>query len=131
MRQVQRAQRAQRQEAHFDPSVEQAVMARRFASRVVADAGLTSAVHDVALAAGELATNAAEHAGTPFDVAVVLDRCVHIEVIDGSTALPVIADIDVHAERGRGMALVDLVSTRWGVEPTPTGKRVWFEIDYF
>lgn len=122
--------RRTRSEATFGPSVEQAVAARRFASRVVADAGLAHTVHDVALAAGELATNAAEHARTPFDVVVVLDGCVRIEVADGSAELPVVADIDVDAERGRGMALVELVSCRWGVDRTPTGKRVWAEIDY-
>jgi len=119
-----------RREAHFDPSVEQAVAARRFASRVVADAGFTHAVHDVALATGELATNAAEHARTPFDVTVLLDGCVRIEVTDGSTDLPVLSDVDGDSERGRGMALVELVSCRWGVDRTPTGKRVWAEIDY-
>lgn len=122
--------RRTRCEARFDPSVEQAVAARRFASRVVAEAGFVHAVHDVALATGELATNAAEHAGTPFEVVVVLDGCVRIEVADGSDVLPTVADIDVDAERGRGMALVELVSCRWGVDRTPTGKRVWAEIAY-
>lgn len=122
--------RRTRCEATFGPSVEQAVAARRFVSRVVAEAGLVHAVHDVALAAGELATNAAQHAGTPFDVVVLLDGCVRIEVADGSEELPYVVDIDVDAERGRGMALVELVSCRWGVDRTPTGKRVWAEISY-
>ena len=119
-----------RSEARFGPSVDQVVAARHFASRVVADAGLGHTIHDVALATGELAANAAEHARTPFRVVVVLDGCVRIEVTDGSAALPFKPDVDEYAERGRGMALVELVSERWGVDRMPDGKRVWAEISY-
>ncbi len=118
----------ERREARFDPSVEQAVAARRFASRVVADLGLAHAVHDVALATGELAANAAEHARTAFVVVVRVDGCVRIEVSDGSADLPFVTDADFDSERGRGMALVELVSDRWGVDKTPGGKVVWAEI---
>ena len=119
-----------RSEARFGPSVDQVVAARHFASRVVADAGLNHTIPDVALATGELAANAAEHARTPFRVVVVLDGCVRIEVTDGSAAMPHKPDIDEYAERGRGIALIELVSERWGVEVTPHGKRVWAEISY-
>ena len=119
-----------RSEASFGPSIDQVVAARHFASRVVADAGLSHTIHDVALATGELAANAAEHAQTPFDVVVLLGPCVRIEVTDGSAAMPFKPDVDEYAERGRGMALVELVSDRWGVEIVDEGKRVWAEISY-
>ena len=32
------------------------------------------------------------------------------------------------AEGGRGMLLVDRLADRWGAEPRPVGKRVWFEL---
>lgn len=118
----------ERRTARFEPSLEQAVAARCFVSRVVAGAGLSHAVHDVALAAGELATNAAEHAETPFEVAVTVAECIRIEVADGSTEWPIRRDFGLDDERGRGIALVELVSSRWGVEETPTGKRVWAEL---
>lgn len=120
---------AVRSEATFDPSLEQVRAARRFASRVVADAGLSHAVHDVALAAGELAANAAEHAGTTFDVVVVVGRVIRIEVTDHSDVLPVRVDAIPDSERGRGIAIVELVSQRWGVERTDDGKKVWAELD--
>ena len=120
---------AVRSERSFDPSLEQVVAARRFASRVVADAGLVHAVHDVALATGELAANAAEHARTRFDVVVVVGRVIRIEVSDESADLPVRGDPVLEDERGRGIALVELVSQRWGVERTDHGKRVWAELD--
>jgi serine/threonine-protein kinase RsbW len=118
-----------RSEASFEPSLEQVVAARQFASRVVADAGLSHAVHDVALATGELAANAAEHAASGFEVVVlVAEGSIRIEVSDRSGELPVKPDVDEYAERGRGIALVELVSDRWGVDVTPDGKRVWAEI---
>jgi anti-sigma regulatory factor (Ser/Thr protein kinase) len=116
--------------ARFEPSLEQAVAARCFVSRVVADAGHPEAVHDVALAAGELTANAAEHGHTPFEVSVTLDGCIRIEVADGNPDVPVVRDIDTYDERGRGLALVELVSCRWGVDRTPTGKLVWAELTY-
>lgn len=122
-------QLCERRVARFDPSVEQVVAARRFASRIVADAGYVHAVADVALATGELAANAAEHAGTPYDVVVMLDGCIRIEVTDGSAVLPVRGEPDLYAERGRGIALVELVGRTWGVDASTTGKTVWVEID--
>ena len=119
-----------RSEATFAPSIDQVVAARHFVSRVVADAGLSHTIHDVALATGELAANAAEHAGTPFAVVVLLEGCIRIEVSDGSPAMPFKPDVDEYAERGRGIALIELVSTRWGVDRTAAGKRVWAEISY-
>lgn len=119
----------ERSEATFAPTFDQVVLARQFASRVVHDAGHVHAVHDVALAAGELAANAAEHAGTAFDVAVIVGHCVRIEVTDHSVELPVRGDPDAYAERGRGIALVELVSRAWGVDVIDDGKRVWVEIE--
>lgn len=115
--------------AHFEPTLEHVVAARRFASRVVADAGHVAAVPSVALATGELAANAVAHARTPFDVAVFVDdRSVRIEVGDGSTVLPRRLDVEADALNGRGVMLVDLVGSRWGVEVAGGGKRVWVEI---
>jgi anti-sigma regulatory factor (Ser/Thr protein kinase) len=114
--------------ARFDPSVAQVVAARRFATAVVTEAGFAHAVADVALATGELAANAAEHARTPFEVAVSVDGCIRIEVTDGSATLPLKVEADTYSERGRGMAIVEMVSARWGVDVLAGGKRVWAEI---
>ena len=122
----------ERRQARFDPSLDEVVAARHFASRVVAEAGLTHAVHDVALAAGELAANAAEHAHTPFDVERRHRRAASASRWPtAATALPAWSSrTSTNSERGRGMALVELVSCRWGVDRTDTGKRVWAEISY-
>ncbi len=36
---------------------------------------------------------------------------------------------DPAALDGRGLRLLDLLSSRWGVRPDPPGKVVWFELD--
>ena len=33
------------------------------------------------------------------------------------------------AGRGMGLRMVTKLASRWGVEPTPGGSRVWFEVD--
>lgn len=116
--------------AKFEPTLDQVVAARRFASRVVAEAGHISLVPAVALATGELAANAVHHARTPFEVIVFVDdRAVRVEVADGSPDLPRRLDVDPDEVHGRGVMLVDLVGARWGVEVAGGGKRVWVEIE--
>ena len=36
--------------------------------------------------------------------------------------------VDVKSTTGRGMRLVDALSTRWSVDLVPAGKCVWFEL---
>lgn len=36
--------------------------------------------------------------------------------------------LDPTAVTGRGLLLISAVSDRWGVEPSPDGKVVWFEL---
>jgi hypothetical protein len=56
---------------------------------------------------------------------------VRIEVHDDAREPPRLAGFDPDALSGRGLALVDAISDRWGIEPrgpTAPGKRVWFEL---
>jgi hypothetical protein len=39
-----------------------------------------------------------------------------------------VANLRPDAEGGRGMLLIQRLADRWGAEPLPTGKRVWFEL---
>lgn len=85
------------------------------------------------LLVGELVTNALVHT----DGAIALrysigDARVRVEVSDESSATPYVVRSGPTADRGRGVALVDTLSDRWGSEPChepPAGKIVWFEID--
>jgi anti-sigma regulatory factor (Ser/Thr protein kinase) len=84
---------------------------------------------DVELLASETATNAMRHAGTSATVVVrYLGDRVRIEVSDGSRARPQVRSAAVDDLGGRGLSLVESLSSGWGVTPTLGGKRVWFEV---
>lgn len=90
-----------------------------------------SAVGTVALLATEAMTNAVRHGppGGPVDVEVErADGVVRVAVTDRSPALPVVLDVEPTALGGRGVMLIDRLAHRWGVDPEPDGKTVWFEV---
>jgi two-component sensor histidine kinase len=105
-----------------------ATHARRFASD--AAAALPPDVVDiVALLATELATNAILHAGTSFEFAIeVSPDKVTLCVSDDSAVTPTVKHYKPQDVTGRGLALVEALAARWGVDTTPTGKTVWCDI---
>ncbi|MGB8650290.1 MAG: SpoIIE family protein phosphatase [Mycobacteriales bacterium] len=82
------------------------------------------------LLATELVTNAARHAGGELRVRAGLRSDVLlVEVSDTNPDLPQLTGLpDWEQESGRGLVLVEAVADRWGSDPLPTGKRVWFEL---
>lgn len=91
-------------------------------------------VETVALLVSELVTNVVLHAGTGCEVHVALTgRTVRLRVLDGDARQPVrrLAPSD-ELVSGRGLRLLEVLSTRWGVEPTrppdPPGKAVWCDV---
>jgi anti-sigma regulatory factor (Ser/Thr protein kinase) len=77
----------------------------------------------------ELVTNAVRYAGGQISVrAGIRSDLLLVEVRDGSERMPVLGDPHPDAEGGRGLLLVDRLADRWGAEPLPVGKRVWFEL---
>ncbi len=102
------------------------------------------AVHDFATAvapacartaellASELVTNAVTHGRG--DVRVVMeydDRGLAVTVSDDEPAVPEVASPAGAAVGGRGLRLVEVLSSDWGVEPDRRGrgKGVWFRLD--
>jgi hypothetical protein len=82
------------------------------------------------LLVSELVTNAVLHARTDLELVLRLTRTgVRVEVHDRSTALPVTRRYDDDAMTGRGLALVEELAARWGVDRKGDGKSVWFELD--
>ena len=63
-------------------------------------------------------------------IALPADFALRIEVDDADDrSLPAVAPAPgPAAESGRGLLLVDELATRWGADPIPGGKRVWFEV---
>jgi DNA-binding response OmpR family regulator len=83
----------------------------------------------VELVVDELVTNAVRHAAPPYEVRLrVTDRHLRGEVIDASITPP---RVNTHPDHrgGFGLQIVTACATRWGTEPTLSGKYVWFEID--
>ncbi|MFJ9434778.1 ATP-binding protein [Streptomyces sp. NPDC101490] len=74
----------------------------------------------------ELVTNALQHGDGPtVGVRVELrDGSLMVAVTDGSAAVPVPRRPGPDAENGRGLFLVDALSTSWGV--SPDGGTTWF-----
>jgi anti-sigma regulatory factor (Ser/Thr protein kinase) len=75
----------------------------------------------------ELVTNAVRHAGTPAHLVLQRHpRYLHVAVRDESPDLPQRAEFPTGlAETGRGLHIVSMLATRWGVLPSADGKAVW------
>lgn len=83
------------------------------------------------LAASEVATNVLLHAATAFEVAIEVGRGrLRVELSDGSAILPAVAHLVwSDSEHGRGMRIVEALTSRWGTDPASSGKVVWFELE--
>lgn len=109
-------------------------LARRFVADTLGPQADVDLVDAAELLVTELVTNAVVHARSRARVLIVTagDRgCVRIEVHDDAYEPPRLGDFDPEATSGRGLALVNAMSDRWGVEPdgpARPGKRIWFEL---
>ncbi len=106
--------------------------ARHFVTRVLISAGIADSAEtalDAELVVTELVTNALLHARPPVTVRVgLLDPGVRIEVSDPFRLSPVRPLANLEAMTGRGIALVEALSLRWGVDASVEGKVVWAEL---
>jgi len=107
--------------------------ARRWAAAHLRAAGVEGHLLDVlVLLVSEVVTNAVAHASPPVHVGLeIAGGVARVEVTDRARAVPVIRRPAPTQGGGRGVGLVDMLATRWGVieatdEDTP--KTVWFEV---
>jgi serine phosphatase RsbU (regulator of sigma subunit)/anti-sigma regulatory factor (Ser/Thr protein kinase) len=92
---------------------------------------LRLSAESVELLVSELVGNAVRHAAGATVVlrAAVTQGRVRVEVQDASPRLPGAAGAPSwEQENGRGLQLVEAIAQRWGTEPVPGGKYLWFEI---
>ena len=102
---------------------------RRFATDACRTTAPRANCDTVSLLVSEVATNALVHGAGQVLVRVVpADGGVRIEVVDGSPSLPRPRDATLMDEGGRGLALVEALSSSWGAERSAEGKTVWFEV---
>ena len=114
------------------PNPGSVAVARRWTTDQTNQLGFSDLAETAALLVSELVTNAVLHAETECELTVRAHRGgIRVEVIDGSDEFPVGAvDPDPLALSGRGMLLVDALSSAHGSAAVPGGgKLVWFEIE--
>lgn len=81
------------------------------------------------LVISELIVNAVEHGQPPVRACVdCRSGVLHLEVSDGSEATPQLSTPGADAESGRGVGLVAVLSSAWGVRPEASGKTVWCDL---
>ena len=107
---------------------------RHWVVRIAAEAGVTGMANQVVeLLASELLANAVLHGSADKAIRLRMsmsDRFVRVAVTDNLPQRPVVLHPEPIAPAGRGMAIIEAMSNRWGVDPEPTGgKTVWFEVD--
>lgn len=89
---------------------------------------------DAVLLVSEVATNAilygSANGADAFRVIVRPSPArIYAAVVDaGGKGAPTMRRHAADAENGRGLEIVDLVASTWGVVPVGTGHRVWFEL---
>ncbi len=107
-----------------------AALARRALGELVDGTPYAERADDAALALSEVVTNAVLHGREPLSLHVEADdERLRVEVRDGSPLGPTFSVLDPTAVTGRGLLLVTGLADRWGLEPCPDGKAVWFELD--
>jgi serine/threonine-protein kinase RsbW len=106
--------------------------ARAFVRRVAPHID-AEALADIALCVDELVANAGEHtaSGLGGQVTVIVsaaDEVLRVTVLDdgGTGGAPCVRD-DLCGEDGRGLRLVDALSTAWGSHKALGGTAVWAE----
>jgi serine/threonine-protein kinase RsbW len=91
---------------------------------------------EVALVATELLGNAVRHARALNDGKMAVEwgvgeYGVEIAVTDGGSAtVPEVRDAEPTEARGRGLAIVATLATRWGVERTNAETTVWAVVPF-
>ena len=92
--------------------------------------GLTGEeVEPTLLVVTELLSNAAEHGHCPAELVVALgEESVHVEVGDGGAEPPQPQPQDPLRLRGRGLRVVEALSTEWGWTDDHPGKVVWADV---
>ncbi|WP_432503421.1 ATP-binding protein [Kineococcus arenarius] len=117
----------------LDPLASTVAAARSYVRQMLRQVGAEELEESAELGVSELVTNALLHARTAFSVQVcVMDSGrVRIGVSDASAASLRLRRMGQEVTTGRGLRLLESISSDWGVDPLPTeqgsGKTVWFE----
>lgn len=82
------------------------------------------------LLTSETVANAVIHGRSIVRLLVTADSAVvRVEVGDDNSRHPLLQSHDVDALDGRGVRMLQVCTSSWGVRPDEIGKTVWFEVD--
>ncbi|MFF6800659.1 ATP-binding protein [Streptomyces sp. NPDC012616] len=116
----------------FVAEAEEAASLRRLMRLHLGLWGLPGVIETAQLCVTEMLSNVITHVGpgTPTTLSVAMNGGhVRIEIQDPDTrALPTLLQAGAESEGGRGMALIDAMAVRWGVEPRANRKVTWCEL---
>lgn len=106
-----------------------AAEARGFVEQRLSSTWAASLSETTLLLTSEIVTNAILHAGTMVEVAIrVLTDRVRVEVWDSGGGSPSRRAAAPEDASGRGLSLVEALSSAWGVRGAGRRKCVWFEV---
>lgn len=104
--------------------------ARRFVRDVLREQS-RELLDAVELMASELATNCIHHAQTCFELKIDdAQSQIRVEVRDSGQGQPVPRSPAPTDRTGRGLRIVEAMAEAWGVEPSSSGKTVWFTVPH-
>jgi DNA-binding NarL/FixJ family response regulator len=110
-------------------SLSSAHEARQFVTRYVVEWNLEDLLDDALIVVSELAANAVTHAESGCRIRLSLnDATLRIDVVDTGAGTPEPQPATWTEEHGRGLHLVDALTTAWGLEIVPEGKLIWAEL---
>lgn len=113
----------------FVPVPEAVSAVRRFVSGVLEDWDEDALVPDATLVISEMATNAVMHAGSAFRAYVERSgEVIRIAIEDAGSGMPESLALNGEDLNGRGVAIVEALSLRWGWDALASGKIVWAEL---
>ena len=114
----------------FPASVAAPRQARRFVAESLQLWRRPELVDAAVLVTSELATNAVRHAGTDFTVSLTRSDGVNVvlSVGDSDPGAPQPRPADPAIPGGRGLPILDAITTRWGHRQVAGGKLVWAEL---
>ncbi len=116
-------------EERLAPEATSAGRARAVLRRALVGHGREDDLDPAQLAMSEIVTNALVHAGTPMTLRILLaPHGLRVELGDGSQRMPTPREFGESAATGRGLHLVEELTSRWGAYPQGDGKVVWFEL---
>lgn len=123
---------SRRTELQLPNSLTSPARARQFVSKTLTEWGLEPLIDSALLVTSELATNAVTHADSGFRIELSLaPTTMRIDVVDSGSGTPEPQEPSMSEEHGRGLHLIDALTTAWGLDDAPgAGKVVWAELAF-